>query len=157
MSGWWETVLAAGPSASYKKWLNCCNGSKKQLRVVIHYYIGSQYISPDPAFVGTGSEVTLTCQHPSRPSAKVRWARGGLGSSLSALDDQRLTVTGSQLLISQFHGSELAGQYSCTVEPLEEGEAQTVVSCPAEVKHARKLKYSEFISSRKWTQSSQSS
>lgn len=46
--------------------------------------------------------------------------------------------TGSELFIGQFRGSDHAGWYSCIVEPLEEGVAHTVVSCPVEVQHARK-------------------
>ena len=45
-----------------------------------------------------------------------------------------LLSSGSNLFISQFNTSRHAGYYTCIVE----GVAGRLVSCPSEVKHARK-------------------
>lgn len=101
---------------------------------------GSQFVLPDLAFVGSGGNTSLTCHHPSHPSAGIRWVRGGpesLSDADAPLEDPRLVAAGSELFISSFHASELAGEYSCVVDPLET-PSQALVSCPARVKHASK-------------------
>ena len=97
------------------------------------------HVSPNPAFVSTGGNVTLTCEHPSHPSAEVRWFRGEVEEDFfsSTLDDPRLVVAGSQLSIGPFYALEHAGQYTCVVGS---GDSEpTLISCPAQVRHARKF------------------
>lgn len=96
--------------------------------------LASQDISPNPAYLSTGENATLTCKHPSQPSAGVRWLRGILGALSSSSE---AATTGSVLVIGPSNSTELAGKYTCVVE-VSDGYAQTVVSCPAEVKHTSK-------------------
>ena len=99
----------------------------------------SQVISPNPSFIPTGGNETLTCQHPLYPDGTVRWIQGGLKSLNDVfLDEPRLVMSGSNLSISSFHASELAGEYVCIANPPEDS-THTVVSCPAKVKHACKF------------------
>ena len=103
----------------------------------------SQEITPSTTFVTIGGNETLICHHPLLPNATVRWFRGGPGSLannsalLTTHRDARLVQTDSSLFISSFDPLEHAGEYSCIVEPSNEVE-QSLVSCPARIKHARK-------------------
>lgn len=121
--------------------------SYKKPQVFIYDYpditnTGSQQVSPNISYVSTGGNVTLTCNHPSHPTASVRWIQGGPESLSNQLSDPRLVPSGSQLSIESFHAIELAGQYSCVLDPPPSPSAgklaQSLVSCPGHVEHARK-------------------
>lgn len=108
---------------------------------IVLKFADSRYVTPELSYVSTGANLTLTCNHPSYPAASVRWIQGGPESlSDPALGDARLTPSGSQLFIQSFQAIELAGQYSCVVDPPSPPATelvQSIVSCPGHVEHAR--------------------
>ncbi len=93
-------------------------------------------VTPEKAYVATNGTVILSC-----PADSTSWLRShrtqeDLLLPVASDEEDGVILRGDKLIIEGFQSSKQAGSYYCIATT----NNVTVVSCPAEIVHARKYR-----------------